>query len=168
MKTPAIFSGIPFSYVVAAVIFGIVMAFGIGAMTYHPLPVQVQINQYAPIKVPAPSELTLAPQYVPGSAASKPTPANDPYAPAQAPVVVTTQPLPTITPEPVGTVWECDVTATDPATMMTCVMPQFANVVVGVVPIVFIVAILGLVFEMLGSVMIALDDALGLSPRNRR
>lgn len=75
-------------YVIGAVLFGLVAAFGISAMTYHPLPVQVQVNQYVPVKAPEPVVPTIAPVVRP----------TGPFAPAPAPVVVTTQPLPSITP----------------------------------------------------------------------
>jgi hypothetical protein len=87
-------------YFAVALLVGCILAFGYAGLSYHPSPLQVQLDPYAPLPPAAPAEPTLAPQPVPGSAADHPPNPNDPYAPAQAPVVVTTQPLPSITPVP--------------------------------------------------------------------
>jgi len=128
MKSP-----IPLSYIAGAVIFGLVCAFGIAAMTHQPLPVQVQINQYAPIKPPAPAIPTVAPVSTPGK----------PFDPAPSPVIVTTQPLPTITPEPTP-VGKCDVKSDDIATMQTCLIQEtmgpMVNIAFGMLPVIMFLA----------------------------
>lgn len=85
-------------YVLVAVTVGFVFAFGYSGLSYHPLPLQVKEDIYHPAPAPTGAIPTLAPQPIKKSTADKPTDPNDPYAPAPAPVVVTTQPLPDITP----------------------------------------------------------------------
>jgi hypothetical protein len=85
-------------YFGAALIVGACLAFGIASTTYEPVPLQVLENPYQPIAPPAPAVTVLPPQFVPGSMASQVNTTDDPYAPAPAPVIVTTAPLPTITP----------------------------------------------------------------------
>jgi len=79
-----------FLYLALAVVFGIVLSVGINWMTYKPEPLQVPLNQYQPAQAPAPSVPTVAPSIK----------VTDPFAPAPAPVIVTTEPLPSITPAP--------------------------------------------------------------------
>lgn len=90
---------IPALYIVGAVVFGLICAYGMMALTYHPQPVQVQVNQYQPIR-PVP---TFAPVQAPQPAITTvPVPTSTgAFDPAPAPVVVTTMPLPQITPTPV-------------------------------------------------------------------
>ena len=89
-------------YFGVALIVGAVFAFGISSFTYQPVPLQATENPYAPITPPAPAVTILPPQYVPGSYAdANKNTTGDPYAPAAAPVVVTTAPLPSITPVPI-------------------------------------------------------------------
>lgn len=88
-------------YVSLALVLGIVLSLGVNWMTYKPQPMQVQLAQYQPSVVPAPAIQTLAPQMIEGSSAEQAMKANrseDPFAPAPAPVIVTTAPLPSITP----------------------------------------------------------------------
>ena len=155
MKIPAIFSGIPVSYLVAVVIFGLAAAFGMAAFTHQPLAVQVQINQYQPIQAPAPAIPTQAPQLVVDH-----TVKTGKFDPAAAPVVVTTQPLPTITPEPTQSDLMCDVNATDPATMTACMVPQMANTMLGLMLIMFILAIVAMVFPLFGGIVRMIDNLL--------
>jgi len=85
-------------YFGAALLVGAIFAFGISSLTYQPVPLQVTENPYTPATPPTPAVTILAPQYVPGSYAdANKNTTGDPYAPAAAPVVVTTAPLPTIT-----------------------------------------------------------------------
>lgn len=158
MKIPAIFAGIPASYLVAAVIFGIVVAFGVGAMTYRPLPVQVQINQYAPMKAPEPAIPTVAPTVNPGP--------QSPYAPAPAPVVVTTAPLPTITAAPTPEIHtNCDVNAGSDATSLVCVMEDatltIGYMITGTVPLVIIMAVFPIILMLCRRML-----EFGRPPRN--
>lgn len=81
-----------------AILVGLIVSFGYSGLSYHPLPLQVKEDIYSPAPVPTAAIPTLAPQLIPGSTASNPPDPNDPYAPSPPPVVVTTQPLPTITP----------------------------------------------------------------------
>lgn len=99
-------------YFGAALIVGAIFAFGIASITYQPVPLQVAENPYPAVTPPPLAIQTLAPQYIPGSTAETEVanPNGDPYAPAQAPVIVTTAPLPTITPTPtedIGGAREC-------------------------------------------------------------
>ncbi len=82
-----------------ALVVGTIFAFGISSLTYQPVPLQVTENPYTPALPPSPSVTVLPPQYVPGSYAdANKNTTGDPYAPAPAPVIVTTAPLPSITP----------------------------------------------------------------------
>lgn len=94
MAVPKIFQGIPASYMIAAVIFGIFVAFGFASISYHPQPVQVPINQYAPLEryTPAPPPPPEVPTVPVPTGTGK-------FDPAPAPVVITTEP--TIAPVPV-------------------------------------------------------------------
>jgi len=85
-------------YFGAALIVGACLAFGIASLTYEPVPLQVHENPYKPVAPPVPAVTVLPPQFVPGSMADLTNRTDDPYAPAPAPVIVTTAPLPTITP----------------------------------------------------------------------
>lgn len=121
---------IPVIYVIGAILFGLVAAFGIAAMTYHPLPVQVQVNQYAPVRAPEPAIPTIAPVHTP----------SKPFDPAPAPVVVTTQPLPSITPEnnpnEVKPVMHCNI-SDDSMVSVSCMTEEVTDLVVGM-PVAFI------------------------------
>ena len=89
------------AYFIIAIIIGVILAIGVSPFTYHPAPLQVPEDQYQPFQHPAPAAPTLAPQFVPGSSVdAQKDVVPDKYAPAKPPVVVTTAPLPTITPTP--------------------------------------------------------------------
>jgi len=105
-------------YVVAAVIVGLVFSIGIVGSTHNQAPLQVQLQQYQPAAPPAPAIPTQAPQLVVDN-----TVKTGDFDPAPAPVVVTTAPLPTITPVADATkkVGKCDVKAGDSATSLACV-----------------------------------------------
>lgn len=98
---------IPLHYILGAVIFGIIVAAGIVAMTYHPPDIQVQLHQYSPIQTPLPYQPAPAP--APAVPTIVPTViSTGKFDPAPAPVIVTTAPVPTITSSPVATVGRCD------------------------------------------------------------
>lgn len=78
-----------FLYLILAIVFGILLSVGVNWMTYEPQPLQVPLTQYQPAQAPAPAIPTVVPAL---------TKQKDPFAPAPAPVIVTTEPLPTITP----------------------------------------------------------------------
>jgi hypothetical protein len=86
-------------YLGIALFVGGIISFGIVGMTYHPVPLQVPEDQYLPIAPPTPAIPTLAPQFIPNSSADEGKDAvPDKFAPAKPPMIVTTQPLPSITP----------------------------------------------------------------------
>lgn len=93
---------IPIKYLVLAVLAGIIISFGIVGMFAHPVPFQVQVQQYKPAEAPVPAIPTIAPVVK----------TTEVFAPAPAPVVVTTQPLPTITPDNTTTneTYYCNIT----------------------------------------------------------
>lgn len=91
MDVPKIFAGIPTSYIVAAVVLGVIAALGVMSIMYHPQPVQVQMNQYAPLE-----RYTPDPEPVPNIPTPAPTTTLGRFDPAPAPVVIT--PDPTATP----------------------------------------------------------------------
>lgn len=91
-------------YFFIVVIIAAALAMSYTGMTHEPVPLQVQENRFpvvtfTPAVTPAPNMPTYAPQLVPGSYADTHpnNTANGNFSPAQAPVVVTTIPLPTIT-----------------------------------------------------------------------
>lgn len=83
---------IPPKYIVGTIIFALIVSFGIMSLTYRPQPVQVQVNQYEPIRqVPV---YTPAPVPQPAST-TIPIPTSMPsFDPAPPPVVITTDPDP--------------------------------------------------------------------------
>jgi hypothetical protein len=131
-------------YLGAAVVIGIVFSFGAISMMSQPAPMQVPLTTYqqpTPVYTaappPPPAIPTLTPQTIEGSTAEQAMKANrssDPYAPALAPVIVTTAPLPTITPVATPsaevTIDECDPAINpDGAKGMVCVQKNMlANI----------------------------------------
>ena len=88
-------------YFGVALLVGLIASFGLTGLTYHPVSLQVQQDIYAPITPSGGAEPTISPQYVPGSYADgNSNTSGDKFAPAQAPQVIPTQVLPTITPVP--------------------------------------------------------------------
>ena len=88
-------------YFGVALLVGLIASFGLIGLTYHPVSLQVQQDIYAPITPSGGAEPTISPQYVPGSYADgNSNTSGDKFAPAQAPQVIPTQVLPTITPVP--------------------------------------------------------------------
>jgi hypothetical protein len=88
-------------YFGVALLVGLIASFGLTGLTYHPVSFQVQQDIYAPITPSGGAEPTISPQYVPGSYADgNSNTSGDKFAPAQAPQVIPTQVLPTITPVP--------------------------------------------------------------------
>lgn len=81
---------IPLHYVAGVVLFGLIFSYGMMALTYHPQPVQVQINPYPTIK----SIETFKPAEPPTPAITTvPVPTSTgKFDPATAPVIVTTDP----------------------------------------------------------------------------
>lgn len=129
-------------YVAIAVVFGLVVAFGYSGMSYHPLPLQVKEDLYMPAPAPTAAIPTVAPQPIKGSNADKPADPTDKFAPAQAPVVVTTAPLPTITPEEMAVKNDC--CANSPFNQTTSTLAgnigaafNFVCVITGIVGIVY-------------------------------
>jgi len=115
-------TGVPLKYYAAAVLVGLIFAFGLASMMHQPLPVQVQLSQYQPAEPPAPAVPTIAPAI---------TATGNPFAPAPAPVIVTTAPLPTITPLPETptpvTTLRCDVDQNSPGTALACTQQEVIN-----------------------------------------
>jgi hypothetical protein len=152
MKIPALFAGVPISYIAAALLFGLIATFGISAMTYHPLPMQVQINQYAPIKPPSPAIPTIVP--------AKPANPDTPFAPAPPPQIITTQDLPTIKPVKPQQTYRCDVDESSPSNAAVCIMQNMVplvNAAVGLVPLMISLIILPLVLGVFGQMEKMLD-----------
>jgi len=88
-------------YFGVALLVGLIASFGLTGLTYHPVSLQVQQDIYAPITPSGGAEPTISPQYVPGSYADgNSNTSGDKFAPAQAPQVIPTQVLPTITTVP--------------------------------------------------------------------
>ena len=88
-------------YFGVALLVGLIASFGLIGLTYHPVSLQVQQDIYAPITPSGGAEPTISPQYVPGSYADgNSNTSGDKFAPAQAPQVIPTQVLPTITTVP--------------------------------------------------------------------
>lgn len=129
-------------YLGAAVVIGIVFSFGAISMMSQPAPMQVPLTTYqqpTPMLTaappPPPAIPTLTPQMIEGSTAEqamKANRSNDPYAPAPAPVIVTTAPLPTITPVATPsaevTIDECDPAINpDGAQGMACVQKNMMD-----------------------------------------
>ena len=98
-------------YAAIAVAIGLVFSFGWVGMNHRPLPLQVEEDIYSPTTPPAPAVPTQAPQLVVDN-----TVKTGEFDPAAPPVVVTTAPLPTITPEPDVTVGMSDVCPTSSMT----------------------------------------------------
>jgi hypothetical protein len=137
---------IPITYIIGAFIFGLVLAFGIAAATYHPSPVQVQINQYVPVKAPEPAVPTIAPAVT----------STGKFDPAPAPVVVTTMQLPSITPEVTPNEYvACNPNDMDPTTLAytNCMASEMAMVVVGIMPLMVVLAVAGFVFSFIGGLL---------------
>jgi hypothetical protein len=120
-------------YVLAALGIGLILSFGIVGMMPHQAPMQVQLTQYQPLPPPTAAIPIQTPQLVPGSAADlKKADPNDKFAPAPAPVVVTTQPLPTITPQPTqapAAVSKCDVNAAGGKGVLYCQKQELVETV---------------------------------------
>jgi hypothetical protein len=88
-------------YFGVALLVGLIASFGLTGLTYHPVSLQVQQDIYAPITPSGGAEPTISPQYVPGSYADgNSNTSGDKFAPVQAPQVIPTQVMPTITPVP--------------------------------------------------------------------
>jgi hypothetical protein len=137
-------------YLGAAVVIGIVFSFGAIGMMSQPAPMQVPLTTYQqPTPVftaappPPPAIPTLTPQMIEGSTAEqamKANRSNDPYAPALVPVIVTTAPLPTITPIATPgaevTIDECDPAINpDGAQGMVCVQKNMMDTISGTMQI---------------------------------
>lgn len=109
-------TGVPMKYYAAAVLVGILFAIGAASVMYRPQPVQVPLAQYQPA----------APTIAPAITAT-----GNPFAPAPAPVIVTTAPLPTITPLPETpapvTTLRCDVDQNSPGTALACTQQEVIN-----------------------------------------
>lgn len=115
MKIPPVY----FVYFAAAVLIGLIFSFGIIGVTHQPLPVQVQIDPYQPYQAPSPAIPTISPSVK----------TTDQFAPASAPVVVTTAPLPTITPDQTKTYpVDCsNIGAKDVATSSVCITQTYVG-----------------------------------------
>lgn len=138
-------------YLGAAVVIGIVFSFGAISMMSQPAPMQVPLTTYqqpTPVYTaappPPPAIPTLTPQMIEGSTAEqamKANRSNDPYAPSLAPVIVTTAPLPTITPVwtqlATTTIDECDPAINpDGAKGVACVQKNVMDNISGAMKIV--------------------------------
>jgi hypothetical protein len=155
-------------YALIAVTVGFVFAFGYSGLTYHPLPLQVTEDIYRPAPVPTAAIPTLSPQLIKGSTAAKPSDPNDPYAPAPAPVVVTTQPLPDIT--PVTTLNPCCVNSNFNNTFQTTQTQleqtsgnslAFLGLSLVVIAIIAVIIVIGVFDRLVGNITDDINDKEG-------
>ena len=131
-------------YFLLAVIFGAVLSFGLAAMFHQPMALTVQLDTYAPTAAPTAAIPTVAVIQTPNGA----------FTPAPAPVVVTTEPLPAITPEPT---FEADYYCAADSSgsysnlglTFSCLAQQMAKVMIATVPILAILASVGIAFPVI-------------------
>lgn len=133
-----------FGYFAIAILVGLIFSFGLASMLHQPLPVQVQLSQYQPAQPPTPA--------IPTIVQTPPSKGN--FDPASAPVVVTTAPLPTITPHPQTThSGTCNINDPDQATAMSCMVQEVLNLIVAITPILITASVIGLMINMFNLVM---------------
>ena len=134
-------------YFLLAVVFGAVLSFGLAAMFHQPMALTVQLDTYAPTAAPTAAIPTVAVVQTPNGA----------FTPATAPVVVTTEPLPTITPEPAEETDYCagDVNGSysELGIAIPCAAQQTTNVLVASMSICMIPLLFGGVFLIFGSLV---------------
>lgn len=163
-------------YLGAAVVIGIVFSFGAIGMMSQPAPMQVPLTTYqqptpmfTAAPPPPPAIPTLTPQMIGGSTAEqamKANRSNDPYAPALVPVIVTTAPLPTITPVATPsaevTIDECDPAINpDGAQGMACVQKNMMDNISGAMQILGIAMVLAGVCGLMFSMISMMDPTRG-------
>lgn len=118
---------------------GLIFSFGIVGTTHAPL--QVSVNQqYQPATAPAPAIPTVVPAGT-----------RNAYDPAPAPVVITTAPLPTITPLETTATGTCDIDPNSPSAFSTlaCMISEMANSMVAFSPAALALAVIGFVLNIL-------------------
>ena len=153
-------------YFLLAVVFGAVLSFGLAAMFHQPMALTVQLDTYAPTAAPTAAIPTVAVMQTPNGA----------FTPAPAPVVVTTEPLPTITPEPTEETDHCagDVNGSysELGIAIPCAAQQTMAVAAGIFMIFVIPAIAGVAFlisvVIVKMIEILMKPVFSDSPKRRR
>ena len=139
-------------YFLLAVVFGAVLSFGLAAMFHQPMALTVQLDTYAPTAAPTAAIPTVVVVQTPNGA----------FTPAPAPVVVTTAPLPTITPEPTQGMDYCAIDASGSYSnfglAFSCLAPQMANLMTGIVPVLVMLSLVGVIFSVFGGLVRFTDD----------